>query len=104
MQVRTQRTPRKQEGIFSFLARFAVQIVFGFTNLAPMIPAITMKNNTATPPHIPATVNDAASPFNPTSSFSKTFCLSIKQEMHQCRNLASASLDSPFALYALRRF
>jgi len=74
VQVRTQSTPREQEGIFSLLARFVVQIVFGFTNLAPIIAAIIMKNNTAAPPHIPATLNDAASPFNPTSSFSKTFC------------------------------
>jgi hypothetical protein len=47
---------------------------FGFTNLAPTIAAKTIKNNTVTPPHMPATVNEAASPLSPTSLFSKTLC------------------------------
>jgi len=42
-------------------------VAFGFTNLAPIIAAISIKNNTTNPPHIPASVNDAASPFKPTS-------------------------------------
>jgi hypothetical protein len=55
----------------------------GFTNLAPIIAAIIMKNNTATPPHIPATLNEVASPFNPTSSFSKTFA----SHWHRCKSI-----------------
>ena len=47
------------------------ELTLGFTNLAPSNAAITIKNSTADPPQIPATVNEAASPFKPTSSFPK---------------------------------